>query len=231
MTGTPSSGLDVPGELIAFAYPLPACARIVAKGGPLTIVALGSSSTAGAFASSPAASYPARLEAELALLLPGAAIGVLNRGENGEDAAENLARFDKSVAAERPHLVLWQIGTNWLMQDRPLDEFNRLVTEGLTRIRAIGAEAVLIDTQFAPALCAKPDFPSFVTLMTNISRQFRVNVFRRFSIMQYWHTTLGLPLGQFLASDDLHMNDWSYDCMAKLLAKALAAEFAPSKSA
>jgi lysophospholipase L1-like esterase len=229
VTITTSSGLDVPDEFIAFPYPLPACARIVAKGGPLTIVALGSSSTAGAYASSPAAAYPARLEAELALLFPGAKISVLNRGANGEDVAENLARFDQSVAVEQPHLVLWQVGTNWLMQDRPLDEFNHLVIDGLARIRSIGAEAILIDTQFAPALCAKPDFPSFVDLMTSLGRELRVNVFQRLSIMQYWHDALGMPLGRFLASDDLHMNDWSYEAMAKLLARALAAAFAPPR--
>ncbi len=229
MTATPLSGLDVPGDLIDLPHPLPDCARIVAKGGPLTIVALGSSSTAGAYASSPAASYPARLEIELAALFPGAAITVLNRGENGEDVAENLARFDRSVGAEHPDLVLWQVGTNWLIQDRPLAEFNRLVIEGLTRIRSIGAEAVLIDTQYAPALCAKPDFPAFVKLMMNIERQFHISVFRRFLIMQYWHANLKMPIDTFLSSDGLHMNDWSYRRMAKLLAKALADVFLPPK--
>jgi acyl-CoA thioesterase I len=230
VTARPLSGLQVPGDLIDLPYPLPACARIVATGGPLTIVALGSSSTAGAYASSPAASYPARLEIELAGLGPGAAIKVLNRGENGEDAAENLARFDSSVGVERPDLVLWQVGTNWLMQDRPLEEFNRLIIEGLTRIQSIGAEAVLIDTQYAPALCAKPDFPAFVKLMANIGRRFQVSVFRRYAIMQYWHENLKLPIDTFLSSDDLHMNDWSYYRMAKLLAKALADVFLPAKS-
>jgi acyl-CoA thioesterase I len=227
VTVTPLTGLNVPGDLIDLPYQLPGCARIVATGGPLTIVALGSSSTAGAYASSPAASYPACLEIELAELFPGAGIRVLNRGENGEDAAENLARFDRSVTVERPHLVLWQVGTNWLMQDRPLDEFNRLLSEGLTRIQSIGAEAVLIDTQYAPALCAKPDFPSFVKLMTRIGRQFQIGVFRRCSIMQYWHEKMKIPIGTFLAEDELHMNDWSYLTMAKLLAKALAGVFLP----
>jgi acyl-CoA thioesterase I len=229
VTATPLSGLDVPSELIDLPYPLPGCARIVAKGGPLTIVALGSSSTAGAYASSPAASYPARLEIELAALFPGVAIKVLNRGENGEDVAENLARFNRSVAAEHPDLVLWQVGTNWLMQDRSLEEFNRLAIEGLTRIQSIGAEAVLIDTQYAPALCAKPDFPAFVKLMMNIERQFQISVFRRFLIMQYWQANLKMPIDTFLSSDDLHMNDWSYHRMAKLLAKALADVFLPPK--
>ncbi len=229
MIETPLSGLKVPSDLIKLPYPLPGCARLVAEGRPLTIVALGSSSTAGAYASTPAASYPSRLEIELASLLPGAGITVLNRGENGEDVAENLARFDRCVGAEHPNLVLWQVGTNWLMQDRSLEEFNRLVIEGLTRIQSIGAEAILIDTQYAPALCAKPDFQSFVTLMTKTEQRFQINVFRRFLIMKYWHTNLKIPIDRFLSSDDLHMNDWSYHCMAKLLAKALADVFVPPK--
>jgi acyl-CoA thioesterase I len=231
LSATPHAGLNVPDDLITLTCPLPRCARLVAAGGALTIVALGSSSTAGAYASSAAASYPVRLEIELAALLPEAAIRVLNRGENGEDAAENLARFDTSVGAEQPDLVLWQVGTNWLMQDRPLAPFNRLLIEGLTRIRSIGAEAVLIDTQYAPALCAKPDFPSFQKLMTAIGQQFQVSVFHRFSIMQYWHENLQLPIDIFLSSDDLHMNDWSYFCMARLLAKALADAISPPKTA
>src|SRR5262249_46787554 len=42
-------------------FPLPHTARKIAAGEPITIVALGSSSTAGAGASSSAAAYPSRL--------------------------------------------------------------------------------------------------------------------------------------------------------------------------
>src|SRR5215475_1750698 len=76
---------------------------------PLTIVAVGSSSTFGVGASSSAAAYPARLEALLKERFPGASIKVFNRGVNGEDAAEMLVRFDKQVIAEKPDLVLWQV--------------------------------------------------------------------------------------------------------------------------
>jgi acyl-CoA thioesterase I len=226
---TPVSGFDIPGDLINLSYPLPGCARIITEGGPLIIVAFGSSSTAGAYASSPAASYPARLEIELELIFPGVEIKVLNRGENGEDVAENLARFDKSVSAEHPDLVIWQVGTNWLIQDRSLEEFNSLLIEGLARIRSFGAEAILVDTQYSPVLFSKPDLQSMLNLLTTIGRRFRIGVFRRFLIMQYWHTNLGIPIDKFLSSDYLHMNDWSYHYMAKLLAKGLADVFVPPK--
>ena len=40
--------------------------------------------------------------------------------------------------------------------------------------------------------------------------------------MRYWHETDGIPFETFLSSDELHMNDWSYGCIAKLLAAAIA---------
>jgi len=68
---------------------------------PLTIVAMGSSSTKGAGASSPAMSYPSRLEAYLRQSFPRETITVLNRGVNGEEVREMLARFNDSVIAEK----------------------------------------------------------------------------------------------------------------------------------
>ena len=33
-----------------------------------------------------------------------------------------------------------------------------------------------------------------------------------------WHQVAGIPFDRFLSADQLHMNDWSYGCIAKLLA-------------
>src|SRR5262245_35769592 len=60
----------------------------VARKLPIKIVAIGSSSTSGAGASSQAATYPSRLEAELKARLPGLPITVLNKGIGGEEAAQ-----------------------------------------------------------------------------------------------------------------------------------------------
>jgi acyl-CoA thioesterase-1 len=51
-------------------------------------VALGSSSTYGAAASSSAAAYPSPLAEELAKQFPGHEFTVLNRGVNGEEIIE-----------------------------------------------------------------------------------------------------------------------------------------------
>ena len=40
--------------------------------------------------------------------------------------------------------------------------------------------------------------------------------------MRYWHTQAGISFTDFLSADLLHMNDWSYNCVAKLLSIAIA---------
>src|SRR5438045_6209516 len=65
----------------------------IAQGLPIKIVAIGSSSTYGSGASSPAASYPSRLEVELKAQLPGLPVTVLNKGIGGEEAAQMVSRF------------------------------------------------------------------------------------------------------------------------------------------
>src|SRR6478752_3614367 len=98
---------------------------------PIKIVAIGSSSTAGAGASSPAASYPSRLAAELGELYPEVPITVLNRGINGQDAAEMIARFKHGVIDERPDLVIWQLGTIAALQDLPIEEVGEFMEQGI----------------------------------------------------------------------------------------------------
>ena len=58
------------GDVTALDMPLPHVAQSLAKGGPLTIVAFGSSSTYGTGASGPDKSYPSRLAKLLALRFP-----------------------------------------------------------------------------------------------------------------------------------------------------------------
>ena len=130
-------------------------ARRLASGEPITIVAFGSSSTAGAGASSPAATYPSRLEADLKTRFPGRTIKVLNRGVGGEDASQMLARMDRDVAPERPDLVLWQVGTNAVLSDHALAGEAPPIREGIRRIKALGADIVLIDPQYAPKVLDK----------------------------------------------------------------------------
>jgi lysophospholipase L1-like esterase len=209
-------------ELARLGQPLRHVAPLLAAGAPVKIVALGSSSTAGAGASSPAASYPSRLAIELAQHFPLVEFTVLNRGVNGEEAAEMLARLEASVIAEKPDLVLWQVGTNAVLRDQPLPPAQSLIHQGLARLKATGADVILIDPQFAPKVIAKAEVKGMVKLIATAAKQHSVNLFQRFAVMRRWREREGLAFETFVSSDQLHMNDWSYACVAKVLGAAIA---------
>jgi lysophospholipase L1-like esterase len=205
-----------------FDLPLPRLGRRLASGQPIKIVALGSSSTAGAGASSPAASYPSRLADELRRRFPGREITVLNRGVSGEEIDGMLARLDTAVVAEKPDLVLWQLGTNSVLRDKAVQPHAGLLHEGLLRLKATGAEVVLIDPQYTPRVIAKSEVDDMVSLIANTAKAEHVCLFHRFNLMRHWHDAEHLPFETFVSADGLHMNDWSYACLAKWLAAAVA---------
>jgi lysophospholipase L1-like esterase len=209
-------------DLIRFANPLTHLSHKLASGEPITIVAVGSSSTAGAGASSPAANYPSRLQAELTQLFPGHPIVVFNRGVNGEEVPEMLKRFDSAVVAAKPDLVLWQLGTNSVLRDHKLGDHSASIRAGLAKIRAIGADTVLIDPQYAPKVIVKPEAAHMVELIAETAKLEDVDLFPRFDVMRRWYDVDHLKFETFVSPDGLHMNDWSYGCLAKALSLAIA---------
>jgi acyl-CoA thioesterase-1 len=209
-------------ERVRFVNPLTRVARRLAANQPITIVAIGSSSTAGAGASSPAASYPSRLEVELSRHFPGHALRVVNRGVGGEVIADMLKRFDEAVVAAKPDLVIWQIGTNSVIRDRKVMDHAAAIQEGIKKIRAAGADAILIDPQYAPKVIAKAEARQMVALIALAAKQANVDLYPRFEVMRRWRDDDHLDFATFVSPDGLHMNDWSYACLATSLAQAIA---------
>jgi lysophospholipase L1-like esterase len=212
---------SAPRQFVHLEHPLLHTAQRLAAGRTLTIVAIGSSSTAGAGASSPAASYPSRLAIELRKLLPGHDIVVLNRGVNGEETNDMMARFATGVIAEHPQLVLWQVGTNSLLRDHPLAPHAIELREGIARLKATGADLVLIDPQYAPRVLAKAETPDMVSQIAALAQEENVDLFRRFAVMRAWNQEQHRSFDVFVSPDKLHMNDWGYACWANLLAGAI----------
>ena len=213
---------SIPDEFARFDLPLRRTARGLAAGRPIKIVAIGSSSTAGAGASSPYHTYPSRLVADLSQEFVDHDITVVNRGISGDLAAGMVARFDSDVIAENPDLVLWQVGTNSLLSNHPLKPHHSLLRGGVRRLKKAGADVVLIDPQYAPRVIAKPDAEAMVAQITETARFESVDVFHRFELMRHWQTVEGLLFKTFLSPDELHMNDFSYACIARALSRAIA---------
>jgi len=187
--------------------PLPRLAGRLLTHQPIVIVAIGSSSTAGAGASAPQFSYPAQLQRELQRLWPDQPVKVVNRGINGEDAADMRRRFARDVFVEHPDLVVWQLGTNYLMRNNGLGTFAGEITQGVDDIRSRGIDVVLIGTP-EPGFAVTP--PPFYAA---IAKEFR---------LPYEEGAIGEVLkDSALKSDPIHPNARGYRIIAERLAVTL----------
>lgn len=200
---------------------LPNIAAKLAGNAPVTIVAFGSSSTAGYGATSPIFSYPYRLADQLRRKYPMADITVLNRGIGGEDAVQMMQRMQTAVLDAKPDLVIWQVGTNIAIRgdDTAVAHAASLVNDGIDKLKAIGADIVLIDPQYVPATVGQgtqEKTSKMVNLLGSIAQAKQIARFPRFATMRKWHDDQK-SFDQFVIGDGLHMNDWGYACFAQLL--------------
>jgi lysophospholipase L1-like esterase len=187
----------------------------------IEVVALGSSSTQGYGASTPFHSYPAALLRTLQKRFPGIRVTVLNKGIGGQDVSQMLERLERDVFAVEPDIVVWQVGTNAALRAQSVAEFRRLLAGGIERMHAKGIEVVLMTPQFAPAFNSLENEQDYLAAMDEVARDKGVGVFPRYEIMRYWFETEQMPYARFIARDGLHMNDFGYMCIGRLLGESL----------
>jgi len=199
---------------------LPRVARRIAAGEPVTIVALGSSTTVGYGTTSLAYTYPNRLAEQLRRKYPDSDITIINRGMGGQDTKEMMARLQSSVISANPDLVIWQLGTNTVIRgtDSEIAETTALMEDGISRLQANGVDVVLIDPQYVPAVNEKKENAGrMVKIIADVAKLKNIAVFPRFEVMRQWHEDEKMPFDSFVIRDGLHMNDWGYACFAQLL--------------
>ena len=221
--------VDFPSELVSLKYPLPHLMKALVGETAVRIVAMGSSSTAGRGDVVP---YPHRLEMYLRARFgeerfPNLKIDVLNRGRGGEEAIEELRRFDNDIFAEKRSLVIWQVGTNAVFHNYRLDEVAASIAEGLRRLSEKRMDVLLIDPQYTPAMLFddKADASErMVSLISAAADEANVNLFRRWALMRHWHIHDNVSLNRFFDltdPDKLHQSNWSTLQVAKALSAAI----------
>jgi hypothetical protein len=235
MPDTPPE-IDVPAEFISLKYPLPHLAEALRGKGPVRIVAMGSSSTAGREDVVP---YPHRLEMYLRVpykdRFPELRIDVLNRGRGGEEAIEELPRFDADIFAERPSLVIWQVGTNAVFHKEKydLDKVAAAIGAGLTRLRDHPMDVLLIDPQYVTAMLLddKAELSArMVSLISAEAEKAGVSVFRRWGLMRHWHVHNNVSFERVVDptdQDKLHQSDWSTLRISRALCDAITKALPP----
>jgi GDSL-like Lipase/Acylhydrolase family len=217
---------DIPAELITLKYPLPNLAAALLGKEPVRIVAMGSSSTAGRDRGD-VVPYPSRLELYLRRKYNNPHIDVVNRGVGRQEANEELLRFDADIFAERPSLVIWQVGTNAVFHDYNLDGVAAKIAEGLALLRKYPIDVVMMDPQYVTAMLgAKADASDrIVSIIAAAAERASVSVFRRWALMRHWHVENGISFEQMLEPadpDKLHQSDWSTQRLSVALCEAIS---------
>ncbi len=209
---------QIPVVPIAFEYGLTHFARSLATG-QAKIVAIGSSTTQGEGNIKP---YPERLLSFLQGDYPKATITMVNKGKSGEEAPAELRRFDADVIAEKPDLVIWQVGTNVVWQspsqNPPPPSFGetiKAIQDGLVRLRdETSADVILMDLQYVPAVLtpAKKDKAiAMVEVISELAREAGVNVFRRFAFMKGLYQVEQVSFDRLVdPTDDSRLHDSDY---------------------
>jgi lysophospholipase L1-like esterase len=223
LTSARADEVACPGEVAAFdangatlAFPRGGA------GSPHDILAIGSSSTEGIGASTPANAYPARLEAELEKRT-GVDFDVKNAGVGGELAAKTLERLKSALKSGWARLVIWQVGTNDAIVGVNEALFRATVESGVAAARAAHVPLVLIDPQFtlASIITNAARYERYVAIVDGVAAEDHVPVLSRYAAMKRWDAKGAKALGSLLSRDGLHMNDLGYRCLAHALAEAI----------
>jgi lysophospholipase L1-like esterase len=199
---------------------LPISRKAIAEKKALRIIALGSSTTAGYGVSNPAFAYPTQLRIGLEKALPGIDIEVINRGIGGQDVEEMAARMRAEMEGNPASMVIWQTGTNAAIRHMPIDKFDKTLREGLKLGTSLGADFVLMNLQYVPAVVAAQDKEAYEKAMVGAAKDYSAGLFRRYDIMHSWYED-GMPYAQFVQLDGLHLNDFGQKCIGKLLTRSI----------
>ena len=94
--------------------------------------------------------------------------------------------------------MIWQVGTNAVLRNLDPAETARQVEEGVGRIQAAGADLVLVDPQYSPAVTrTRENANRMVQLLGKVAALRHVGFFPRFEVMREWHEEQSLPFDSF----------------------------------
>ncbi|MGQ7794211.1 SGNH/GDSL hydrolase family protein [Faunimonas sp. B44] len=213
------------------AVALPSLAHRLDEPQPIEILAIGSSSTEGVGASSPAFSYPAQLQGALREIWKRSDVTVLNAGIGGEIAARAVERLTAALADRPIALVIWQVGTNDILQGVDEAAFRDELERGVSVVRAAKADLLLFDPQFFTRIRDFARFERFNAAIAETASARHVPLFSRYAFMKEANLRTPETLGAMLSRDGMHMSDFGYACIADRLADAIRTLTGPARVA
>lgn len=216
---------DVPGYLLFGENELTQVAKSVKERQQLHIAIAGSgSSTLGG---PEGKAYPARLEASLKARLPEVDVKVTTYAAPRQTATDMSNEVKKIAREQKPALIVWQTGTVDAMRGVEPDEFGSILNSAVEKIRAAGADVILMNMQYSPRTETMIAVGPYAENMRWVSQQRSVPLFDRLGIMRHWSDTgvfdFYTPTKAFIVAQKVH------ECIGRALATQIidAAQLGP----
>ena len=207
-------------------FALPQVARAIsAKHLSVLVVGAGSSLLPGTNGSKNA--YPARLEHALGEKLPGVEVKLATDVKSKRTAAEMVKGLPALLAANKPALMVWQVGTVDAMQAIDPDQFSQALDKGINIARSAGADVIFINPQYSPRTESMIALGTYNEIMHWVALQHEVPLFDRFSIMKVW-SDLG-TFDLYSATKKLDIAERVHDCLGRMLADLAIEAAKPSE--
>ena len=213
---------EAPTSDIASPAPLPRLTeRLGEKAAVIRVLAIGSSSTWGIGASSRKKTYPALLRGILDSALKGTKAEIINRGVSGEVAQTTAERLRTAVALDKPDLVLWQVGTNDALARVDSASFEETLRSTISWLKASNIDVMLVGLQYTPKFARDESYLTIREVLKKVAISENVLYVRRYDAMQF--IARHQNGADLMSTDDLHLNDLGYECMAEHIARAVIA--------
>ena len=215
----PPEQCELPDSLIASEVDL---ARVTAEFKDkhrLDITVVGSGSSALSGPDGVRAAYPARLEDALKQLLAGIDVKVTAHTQPKEATAAMAAGLTKILDDDKPALVIWQAGTVDALDGVEPEEFRSSLNDGVEKIQAAGADAILMNMQYSPRTESMLDVSTYADIMRVVAEQRGAVLFDRLAIMRYWNDAGTFDL--YTATKNYDMARRVHDCIGWALASQI----------
>lgn len=190
------------------------------SGKPLTVVALGSSSTTGFGTFRSGAAFPDVMKQELTRLWPSAQITLVNSGRIMDNIGGNVARLDSDVLRYKPDLVIWQLGSNDAVWRGIAANAKSMIGEAVQRLKAANADVVLVDLQYAPLVLVTSGHTRMEKIIAEVAHEQRVGHFQRFTLMK---RAIDGGVKGLVWLDGLHNSVEGHRCIGIALARMVTA--------
>jgi acyl-CoA thioesterase-1 len=213
----------------AFHPVLPAAKTALRETGKLTIVAIGSSTTAGSGASAEDRSYPAVLQDELRRRLPNAEVNVVNKGVGGQSAYDMLLRMDSDVIEQTPSVVIWQTVVNEAISHVGEEKLAKILRKGIQKVQAAGIDMVMMDLQWLPRAGRYPQYDAYRAVLKKTAEEHGVALFPRYGMMRDWARSKRFTSEELVGMDGMHMVDAGYRCLAIRIADGIVGALTGAK--